>query len=44
MLTELYIEALLIDEELTDEVWEMWDQDLIANELAMIARLLIVIS
>ena len=25
MLTEIYIEALLVDEELADEVWEAWD-------------------
>ncbi len=24
MLTELYIEALLVDEELADMVWEAW--------------------
>ena len=26
MLTELYIEALLVDEELADQVWELWDR------------------
>ncbi len=25
MLTEVYIEALLIDEELANQVWEAWD-------------------
>ena len=25
MLTETYIEALLVDEELADQVWEAWD-------------------
>jgi len=25
MLTEIYIEALLVDEELADEVWKAWD-------------------
>ncbi len=25
MLTELYIEARLVDEELADQVWEAWD-------------------
>ncbi len=25
MLTEFYIEALLVDEELADQVWEAWD-------------------
>ncbi len=26
MLTEFYIEALLVDEELADQVWEAWDK------------------
>ncbi len=26
MLTEIYIEALLVDEELADWVWEAWDK------------------
>ncbi len=26
MLTEIYIEALLVDEEITDQVWEAWDR------------------
>jgi len=26
MLTELYIEALLVDEELADTVWEAWNR------------------
>jgi hypothetical protein len=25
MLTEIYIEALLVDEELADQVWKSWD-------------------
>ncbi len=25
MLAEIYIEALLVDEELADQVWEAWD-------------------
>jgi len=29
MLTELYIEALLVDEELADWVWKAWDIGLI---------------
>ncbi len=42
MLTELYIEALLVDEYLADQVWELWDTDLIDDEMAAIAWLLIV--
>jgi len=26
MLIELYIEALLVDEELADQVWDAWDR------------------
>jgi len=29
MLTEAYIEALLVDEELADMVWELWNAGLI---------------
>ncbi len=25
ILTEIYIEALLVDEELADQVWQAWD-------------------
>jgi len=34
MLTEIYIEALLVDEELADQVWELWDVGLIPDDLA----------
>ena len=26
MLTHIYIEALLVDEKLADQVWEAWDK------------------
>jgi len=29
MLTEIYIEALLVDEDLADQVWELWDTGVI---------------
>ena len=41
MLTEIYIEALLVDEDLADHVWEAWDGRLVSNELAFIAWMLI---
>lgn len=44
MLTEAYLAALLVDEELADLVWELWDARLINDELATIAWLLIPIS
>ena len=34
MLTERYIEALLVDDGLADEVWEAWDTGLIPDDLA----------
>ncbi len=41
MLTEIYIEALLVDEELGDQVWEAWDAGEIDDQIAWIAWLLI---
>ena len=41
MLTEAYIGALLVDEELADLVWEAWDQGRIDGEVAYIAWILI---
>ncbi len=37
MLTEIYIEALLVDEELADQVWEAWDVGEIDDQVACIA-------
>jgi len=37
MLTEIYIEALLVDEELADQVWEAWDAGVITDDLAALA-------
>ncbi len=34
MLTDVYIEALLIDEELADQVWGLWDAGIIPDDLA----------
>ena len=34
MFTELYIEALLVDEEVADMVWEAWDTGIITDDLA----------
>ena len=31
MLTEIYIEALLVNEGLADEVWEAWDKGEISD-------------
>lgn len=37
MLTEAYIEALLVDEELADQVWKLWDAGLVSDDLASLA-------
>ncbi len=37
MLGEFYIEALLVDEELADQVWDAWDAGWIPDELAALA-------
>ncbi len=41
MLTEIYIEALLVDEKLADLVWEAWDADETDDQTACIAWMLI---
>lgn len=41
MLARTYIEALLVDEGLVDEVWEAWDAKLVSDEGATWAWLLI---
>ncbi len=43
MLTEIYIDALLVDEDLADQVWEAWDVGLIPDDLAETAWWAIVI-
>ena len=44
MLCEIYIEALLVDEDLADVVWEAWDSGEINDELAAIAWWCILIN
>ncbi len=34
MFTQLYIEALLADKVLADQVWELWDAGVITDDLA----------
>ena len=41
MLTELYIEALLVDQELADMVWEMWSARVSPDEVAVMAWFLL---
>ena len=44
MLTELYIEALLVDEDLADHVWKSWSSSLVDDETSAIAWWLIATS
>ena len=37
MFARLYVEALLVDESLADQVWELWNAGLIGDELAALA-------
>jgi len=41
MPTEIYMEALLVDEELADQVWEAWNAENLTDGAAYIAWLLI---
>jgi hypothetical protein len=41
MLTEIYIEALPVDEELADQVWEAWDAGEINDQVAWLVWCLI---
>ena len=42
MLTEIYIEALLVNEDLADQVWETWVKEEIDDQAAWLACWLIV--
>ena len=44
MLTEIYISALLIDEDLADQVWEAWVAGEIHDLAACLARWWMVVS
>ena len=41
MLTEIYFEALLVDDELADQVWEAWDAGEINDVTAWVAWVLV---
>ncbi len=44
MLTEIYVEALIVDEDLADQVWELWDNRVISDALAASAWVIICCS
>ncbi len=41
MLTRIYVEALLVDEDLADQVWEAWDKGEISDSSVCLAWWLI---
>ncbi len=41
MLTDIYIEALLVDKELADQVWEAWDLEKTEDAVALLAWLMV---
>jgi len=43
MLTEIHIEALLVDEDLADWVWVLWNAGIITDDLAAWAWCIIVV-
>jgi len=44
MLTEIYIEALLADEDLADQVWELWDGAVITDGVAALAWCIVAVE
>ncbi len=44
MLIEIYIEALLVNEDLADQVWELWNAGLIPDDVAARAWCILVES
>ncbi len=44
MLTEICIEALLVNKELADQVWEVWDKGEIDDQVAWLGWWLITFS
>ncbi len=44
MLTEIYVEALLVDEELADQVWEEWEAGEIDEPTAFLMWVLVAYS
>ena len=44
MLCRLYVEALLVDEGLADQVWEAWDKGEIDDQVALLAWWLLAIK
>ena len=44
MLTKLYIEALLADEDMADQVWGLWNAGVITDDLAGMAWFIVAMT
>ena len=44
MLTAFYIDAVLVDTELADQIWEAWDKGAIDDQVALLAWWLLAIK
>lgn len=44
MLTEIYIEALLVDKELADQVWEAWEKGEMDDQRAWLSWWLVTVQ
>ena len=44
MLAKIYIEALLVDKALADQVWGAWDAGALADDAAILAWMIIIAS
>jgi len=44
VLTETYIEALLVDEDLADQIWKAWDKGRIDDQVAWLGWWLITLA
>ena len=44
MHSEVYIEALLVDEDLADQVWELWDAEVTTDDLAATAWVILALG
>jgi len=43
MLTEIYVEALFVDDDLAYQVWELWNAGVIIDDLAALSWAILVV-
>jgi len=44
MFVDLYVDALLADQELADQVWELWNEGVITDDLAGMAWFIVAMT